>query len=113
VAAIFASIALALAAILNVVATAMLLRSDFESRFQKTAQCVLIWLLPVVGAILVMAILINSKTVWKPSLGSDAAGASSLPGSDGDLNRHGGNQGDPWGGGGGHGHGGGGGFSGH
>jgi hypothetical protein len=113
VATILASIALGLATILNVVATAMLLRSDFESRFQKTAQCVLIWLLPVVGVILVMAILINSKTVWRSPLSSDASGTSSFPGSDGDLNRPSGNQSDPWGGGGGHGHGGGGGFGGH
>jgi len=99
VATILASTALVLAAILNVVATSMLLRSDFESRFQKAAQMVLIWVVPVVGAILVMAVLRNSTTVWKPP-----------PSSDGDLNRHSGNQSDPWGGSGGEGHGGDGGF---
>jgi hypothetical protein len=98
---------------MNVVATTMLFRSDFESRFQKSAQTVLIWLVPVVGAILVIAVLRNSTTAWKPPLSSDAAGASSFPGSDGDLNRHGGNQSDPWGGSGGHGHGGDGGFGGN
>jgi hypothetical protein len=103
---ILASIALGLAAILNVVATTMLIRSDFESRFQKAAQMVLIWVLPVVGAILVIAVLRNSTTVWKPPPSSDATGASSFPGSDGDLNRPSGNQSDPWGGSGGDGHGG-------
>jgi hypothetical protein len=91
----------------------MLLRSDFESRFQKTAQCVLIWVVPFVGAILVMAVLRNSTTVWRPPLSSDASGASSFPGSDGDLNRPSGNQSDPWGESGGHGHGGDGGHGGN
>ena len=110
---IFASIALGLAAILNVVASTMLLRSDFESRFQKTAQCILIWVVPFVGAILVMALLKNSTTVWRAPSSSDATGASSFPGSDGDLDRPSGNQSDPWGESGGDGHDGGGGYVGH
>jgi hypothetical protein len=84
----------------------MLFRSEFESRFQKTAQSVLIWAVPFVGAVLVMAVLRNSKTICKPSLSSDATGASPFPGSDGDLNRPSGNQSDPWGESGGDGHGG-------
>ena len=38
-AAILGSIALGLAVILSLVATKMLIRSDFESRFQKSAAC--------------------------------------------------------------------------
>ena len=69
---IFASIALGLAAILNVVATSMLARSDFESRFQKSAQMILTWLVPFVGAILVIAVLSQSNAYLKPFTNSDA-----------------------------------------
>lgn len=60
-ASVLASILLALAAILNVVATTMLTRSEFESRFQKLAQFILIWV-PLVGAVLVIAVLSQLNT---------------------------------------------------
>jgi hypothetical protein len=76
----------AIALILNVSATVLLVRSDFESRYQKTMQGSLVWLVPLVGAIVVIAILTNSTTVGKSASGTDATGV--LPGSDGDLNRY-------------------------
>ena len=92
-----ASIALGLVVVMNLIATAMLIRSDFESRFQKTAQFLLIWILPVVGAILVIGVLTNSRGLRKPRSGDAGSGASLFPGSDGDLNRDGVNHGGPWG----------------
>jgi hypothetical protein len=62
VAVILESIALGLAAVLSLVATKMLIHSDFESRFQKSAQMILIWVLPFVGAILVIAVLSQSNS---------------------------------------------------
>ena len=83
---IFASIALGLAAILNVVATTMLARSNFESRFQKSAQMILIWLVPFVGATLVIAVLSQSNARLKPLSNSDA-NANSIPGIGPESNR--------------------------
>jgi hypothetical protein len=79
VATILASIAFGLAAILNVVATTMLTRSNFESRFQKSAQMIFIWLVPFVGAILVIAVLSQSNARLSPFSNSDA-NANSIPG---------------------------------
>jgi hypothetical protein len=97
-----AAIAVGCLAVLNVVATAMLVRSDFESRFQKTAQVFLIWVFPVVGAILVIAVLTNTRKLHRPQPSDGGSGASLFPGSDGDLNVRGVNDGSPWGGDGGH-----------
>jgi hypothetical protein len=80
VAAILASIALGLAAVLSLVATKMLIRSDFESRFQKSAQMILIWVLPFVGAILVIAVLSQSKAGLTRSLNSSDGGDTWMPG---------------------------------
>jgi hypothetical protein len=51
----------------------MLIRSDFESRFQKSAQMILIWVIPFVGAILVIAVLSQSTVrLMRPLNGSEA-----------------------------------------
>jgi hypothetical protein len=71
--------------------------SDFETRSQKVAQLLLIWVLPFVGAIFVMGVAWNQRPHRKAGPSSDAVGYSLMPGCDGDLNR--GNEGDPWGGG--------------
>jgi len=43
-------------ALLNAVATARILRSDLASRRQKTWQLLFVWIVPVLGAILALAV---------------------------------------------------------
>jgi hypothetical protein len=80
VAAILGSTALGLAVILSLVATKMLIRSDFESRFQKSAQMILIWVIPFVGAILVIAVLSQSKVRLTRPLNGSKGGDTWMPG---------------------------------
>ena len=51
------SIALALVAALDLVATMRLMRSDAYSSKQKAAQCFLVWAFPLLGAIVVLSVL--------------------------------------------------------
>jgi hypothetical protein len=80
VAAILGSTALGFAVILSLVATKMLIRSDFESRFQKSAQMILIWVVPFVGAILVIAVLSQSKVRLTRPLNGSEGGDTWMPG---------------------------------
>ena len=48
------------AASLDVVATACLVRTEQLSRFQKVAQAVIVWLVPIVGALVVLHLLVES-----------------------------------------------------
>jgi hypothetical protein len=89
-------ILLAAAALLNLFATTELLRSDLETRTQKILQLLLIWLLPIIGVILVIAVRSQTLNTPKPRPGSDATGLSLQPGSDGDLNRHSANDSNSW-----------------
>ncbi len=77
----------------------MLLRSDFESLFQKVAQLLLVWALPVIGSISVIAVLkgaSGSRGLDSTLLGTDYA---VLPGSHGnaDFSRENSHRGDGWG----------------
>jgi hypothetical protein len=107
VAAILASIALGLAVILSLVATKMLIRSDFESRFQKSVQMILIWVIPFIGAILVIAVLSQSRVrltrplngsdggnTWMPGMGPESSSRESGHHSDWGNGDHGGHGGD-------------------
>ena len=67
--------------LLNLIATIQLLRSDFETRLQKAAQFSLIWLLPIVGAIIVIAVRAPSLHATRPDRSSDATGVSLYSGS--------------------------------
>jgi hypothetical protein len=55
-------VALSAALLLNIVATIFLSRSDYLSLTQKAAQAALIWVLPLVGSIVVIAVLRHSGT---------------------------------------------------
>ena len=83
---------------LNLPATVMLMRSDFESRFQKVAQLLIVWGLPLVGAITVIAILKQSMGVRRGQESSDSVDGSWPSGAQNSFSR---SEGDPWG----HGHG--------
>jgi tellurite resistance protein TehA-like permease len=65
--AILATAGLSLLAVLNIVATVYVFRSDFTSRVQKAAQLILTWLIPFVGPILVIAMLSNSRPARDPA----------------------------------------------
>jgi hypothetical protein len=56
------SVALGAALLLNVLATILLIRSEYLTRTQKAAQAALNWLLPLVGSIVVIAVLRNPGT---------------------------------------------------
>ena len=80
-------VALGLGVLLNLVATVMLARSDFETPLQKVLQIVLIWVVPFIGSIMVIAV---SKAAYfdrKPHPNSDASGSGWIPGSDVALGR--------------------------
>lgn len=70
---ILGSASLALLVILNLVATVCVFRSDFLSPMQKAAQLLLVWLVPFVGAILVIAILSNSRPARDPTYDENSA----------------------------------------
>ena len=55
-------ILLALVAALNVKATLDLARSSYYSPKQKLFQLALVWLIPIVGAVLVWSLAVDSKT---------------------------------------------------
>jgi len=52
-----ASISLALVVMLDCVATRRIARTDVYSSSQKTAQILIIWLIPIVGSIVVLSVL--------------------------------------------------------
>ena len=80
--AIAASIVIALVVPLNVVATAMLARSDFETPLQKVLQLVLVWIVPCIGSIIVIAVLRGARSYHKPHFASDSVADPGLPGTE-------------------------------
>ena len=92
---ILGSIPLCLGAILDLMATKMLIRSDFESRFQKSAQIILIWVIPFVGAILVIAVLSQSKVRLTHPLNGSKGGDTWMPGMGPESSRESGHH-SPW-----------------
>jgi len=52
----FALFAVAVPLCLNVLATRAVLRDAFAERLQKVAQVLLVWLVPLIGAIVVLAV---------------------------------------------------------
>ena len=78
---VVASVGLALVVLLNLVATVMLARSDFETRLQKALQLVFVWVVPFIGSIIVIAVLRSARSDHKPHFASDSPGDSWLAGS--------------------------------
>ena len=88
---VVASIALSVGLLLDLVATVMIARSDFESPLQKVAQLLLVWLVPCLGLIIVIAVQksahshsnrgfvydSSSTTTWLPGSGPESEGSSS------------------------------------
>ena|ERR1700722_9051694 len=108
-----ASVVLALVVLLNLVATVMLARSDFETPLQKALQLVFAWVVPIIGSIIVIAVLRSARSDHKPRKASDSSGDAWLPGSGPQSEGFGGHHGGHGEGGGDTGHGGDGGGGGH
>jgi uncharacterized membrane protein YgcG len=108
-----ASVALALVVLLNLVATVILARSDFETPLQKALQLVFVWIVPCVGSIIVIAVLRGARSDHRPRLASDSAANGELPGTGPMSESFGGHHGGHGEGGGDAGHGGDGGGGGH
>jgi hypothetical protein len=94
---VVASVGLALVVLLNVVATVLIARSDFETPLQKVLQLVFAWVVPCVGSIIVIAFLndagfkpkrrfesASSDKVWLPGIGPGSEGTSGHHGSHGE-----------------------------
>jgi hypothetical protein len=79
---IAALIVISLVVLLHVVVTVMLTRSDFEISLQKTLQLALVWIVPCVGSIIVIAVLRGAHSDCKPRFASDSAINPGLPGTD-------------------------------
>ena len=84
-------------AALNIVATVMLIRSNFETTFQKLAQGFLIWAIPVIGAILIIAVLTNTRNVSRSRTADAGLSTNVMSGADADPGLHSSNV-SPWGG---------------
>ena|SRR5882757_10608621 len=78
---VVASVALALVVLLNLVATVMIARSDFETPLQKVLQLVFAWVVPCIGSIIVIAVLRGARSDRKAYPASDSSGDTWLPGS--------------------------------
>lgn len=82
-----------LAVFLNAVATWMVRRSVALTRFQKSAQMVLIWVVPFVGAILVISILTDPEDRarrqkrWVPNDGGSFGGDGDVASREADPHR--------------------------
>jgi hypothetical protein len=90
-----ASVALSLICLLNVIATIWLVRSTIATVVQKSWQVVIIWLVPVIGAITVIAVLLETRYTLKPRLNTGDGGEIWPPGiGPGYGSHHGGGGGD-------------------
>jgi hypothetical protein len=80
VATVAASVVISVVVLLNLVATIMLARSDFETPLQKVLQLVLVWIVPCVGSIIVIAVLRGARSDYNPGFRSDSTSDVGLPG---------------------------------
>ena len=65
---------------LNLVATAMAIRSDFGTPRQKALQLVFIWLVPLIGSMLVVWVTTSTGSEYKRRLESGGSGEIGPPG---------------------------------
>lgn len=77
---VVASVAVGLVILLNLTATWMLARSDFETPLKKGLQLVLAWTVPVIGSIIVIAVLRSTGSGKSRSGGSEGSGDFWQPG---------------------------------
>jgi uncharacterized membrane protein YgcG len=110
---VVASVGLGLVVLLNLVATTFIARSEFETPLQKMLQLIFVWAVPLVGSIIIIAVLkvtrpererrFDSGSLgksWLPGIGPESESAHGHHGGSGDSSGDAGHGGD--GGGGGH-----------
>lgn len=66
--------------LLIVVATAFIARSDFETPLQKTLQLIFAWVVPLIGSIIIIAVLKATRPERERAFDSGSSGKSWLPG---------------------------------
>jgi uncharacterized membrane protein YgcG len=91
---VVASVALGLVVLLNLVATILIARCDFETLLQKVLQLIFAWVVPLVGSTIVIAVLKGARSDRKPRFDSGSSGSAWMPGmgpeSEGARGHHGG-----------------------
>lgn len=90
---VVASVMIVSALTLDVVASVCLVRSPVPTFFQKSLQLMFIWILPFIGAIIVVAVLLEAGYKLKPRDQSESAGDVWLPGIGPDSGAHHGHDG--------------------
>ncbi len=104
---VVASVGLALVVLLNVIATVLITRSDFETPLQKMLQLIFAWLIPLIGSTIVIAVLKAARSdrksrfdsgasgdVWMPGMGPESEGGRGHHGGHGEGSGHSGHGGD-------------------
>jgi hypothetical protein len=77
---VVASVVLGSVVLLNLVATAFIVRSEFGTQLQKAVQLIFAWVVPLVGSIIVIAVLKVTRPERERRLDSGSLGNSWLPG---------------------------------
>jgi hypothetical protein len=80
VATVVASIGLGVVVLLNLVATAFIARSEFETPRQKMLQLIFAWAVPLVGSVIIIAVLKVTRPEREHRFDSGSLGKSWLPG---------------------------------
>jgi hypothetical protein len=88
-----ASVALGFTILLNLVATVMVVRSDFETPLQKALQLIFAWVVPFIGSIIVIAVRRSLRSDTKSRFASGSSGDTWLPGSGPESDGYGGDAG--------------------
>jgi hypothetical protein len=77
---VVALVGLGLVVLLNLVATAFIARSEFETPLQKTFQLIFAWAVPLIGSIIIIAVLKATRPEREHRFDSGSLGKSWLPG---------------------------------
>jgi hypothetical protein len=80
VATVVASIGLGVVVLLNLVATAFIARSQFETPRQKLLQLIFAWAVPLVGSVIIIAVLKATRPERERRFDAGSLGNSWLPG---------------------------------
>jgi uncharacterized membrane protein YgcG len=78
--AVVTAVGLALALLLNLVATAFIVHSECGSAIQKAIQLIITWGIPFVGSIIIIAVLRATRPERKRRFDSGSSGNSWMPG---------------------------------
>jgi hypothetical protein len=77
---VVASIGLGVVVLLNLAASVFIARSEFGTPLQKTLQLIFAWIVPLVGSIIVIAVLRVTRPARQRRFESSSSGNSWLPG---------------------------------